>query len=353
MACYQVCHLNGYGSGVIGLVADLATDTAMDMIYTEDYMPGSTLKLETPSDFLLSRDVCSYGYFVLMPNYWDVTQQKLSRVLEFTDQPAACVIDQLDNGDLRARFDRKLNRGEQAQARQQLTRMLNLDLNAQQIRAFHKVDPRWKKSGRGRLFRSPTLFEDVIKTVTSCNVTWPSTVNMNRRLCEVCGRKTVSGAYSFPSAKKLARTRVGTLRGRCRVGYRDQRIVDLAKLFVKGHVDEAWLTDASVSDEEVFKFLITLPGIGPYAGGNIMQLLGRFSRLAIDTETIRHGKTKLGMSGTDAQITKALQAHYEPFGEHKFRSFWFEIWDHYELKAGPSHLWERDLVSKAFTAANL
>ncbi|PCI10687.1 hypothetical protein COB72_02845 [bacterium] len=239
-------------------------------------MGGSILKLETPSDFDLARDVCSYGYFVLMPNYWDVSRQTLSRVLEFVDKPSACVIDQLDDGKLRVRFDRKLDGAEQSHARSQITRMLNLDLDAKAMRAFHKVDPRWKKSGKGRLFRSPTLFEDVIKTVTSCNVTWPGTVNMNRRLCEVCGRKTVSGAFSFPSAKKLARTRLGTLRGRCRVGYRDQRIIDLAKLFVKGHVDELWLTDSTVSDDEVFKFLITLPGIGPYAGGNIMQLLGRF-----------------------------------------------------------------------------
>lgn len=314
---------------------------------------GSILFLHTPSDFDLARDVCSYGYFVLMPNYWDASHQTLSRVLEFSEKPVACVIDQRDDGRVRARFDRMLDRSEQSLARKQLARMLNLDVDAKAIRAFHRVDPRWKKSGRGRLFRSPTLFEDVIKTVTSCNVTWPSTVNMNRRLCEVCGRKTVSGSYSFPSAKKLAMTRLGTLRGRCRVGYRDQRIVDLAKLFVKGHIDEAWLTDPSVSDDEVFKFLISLPGIGPYAGGNIMQLLGRFSRLAVDTETIRHGKSVLGMSGSDGEITKALHAHYEPFGEHKFRSYWFEIWEHYESKAGPSHLWERDLVSKAFTAANL
>jgi 3-methyladenine DNA glycosylase/8-oxoguanine DNA glycosylase len=317
---------------------------------------GSTLKIAPPADFSLPRDVCSYGYFVLMPNYWDVSRQTLSRVLEFDVKPSACVIDQAGEGNggvICARFDRKLDRAEQGQAKAQIGRMLCLDHSAADLRAFHRVDPRWKKSGKGRLFRSPTLFEDVIKTVTSCNVTWPSTVNMNRRLCEVCGRKSVSGAYSFPSAKKLARTRLGTLRGRCRVGYRDQRIIDLARLFVSGHIDEEWLTDSSASDDEVFKFLISLPGIGPYAGGNIMQLLGRYSRLAVDTETIRHGKSVLAMSGTDAQITKALHQHYNRFGEHKFRSYWFEIWQHYESKAGPSHLWERDLVSKAFTAANL
>ncbi len=316
-------------------------------------MVGSILKVDTPTDFELARDVCSYGYFVLMPNDWDVSTQRLSRVLEFDEKPSACVIDQCEDGRLRVRFDRRLDRGEQSHARAQIRRMLCLEMTQDDIRAFHRVDPRWKKSGRGRLFRSPTLFEDVIKTVTSCNVTWPGTVNMNRRLCEVCGRRSVSGAHAFPSAKKLARTRLGTLRGRCRVGYRDQRIVELAKLFAGGHVDEHWLTDPSVSDDEVFKFLISLPGIGPYAGGNIMQLLGRYSRLAVDTETIRHAKAVLGMVGSDAQITRALQVHYDQFGRHKFRSYWFELWTHYESKAGPAHRWERDLVSKALTAAHL
>jgi 3-methyladenine DNA glycosylase/8-oxoguanine DNA glycosylase len=316
-------------------------------------MPGSVLQLDSPVDYDLARDVCSYGYFVLVPNYWDVSRQTLSRVLEFDSKPSACLIDQQSGGKLRARFDRKLSRSEQTQARKQISRMLCLDMDASQMRAFHKIDPRWKKSGRGRLFRSPTLFEDVIKTVTSCNVTWPSTVNMNKRLCEVCGRKSDSGAFSFPSAKKLARTRLGTLRGRCRVGYRDQRIIDLAKLFVSGHVDEQWLTRTDTSDEEVFQFLISLPGIGPYAGGNIMQLLGRYSRLAIDTETIRHAKKVLEMNGTDAQLTKKITAHYEKFGDHKFRSYWFEVWSFYEGKAGPSHTWERDKVSTTFTASNL
>ena len=316
-------------------------------------MPGSVLTIKAPKDFNLPRDVCSYGYFVLLPNHWDVANQSLSRVLEFESAPSACIIDQRPDNSLRVRFDRKLDRAEQQTARQKITRMLSLDTDASEIRDFHRTDTRWKKSGRARLFRSPTLFEDVIKTVTSCNVAWPSTVNMNRRLCEVCGRKSASGAHAFPTAAKIARTRAGTLRGRCRVGYRDQRIIDLAKLFVKGHIDEAWLSDPATDDDDVFKFLTSLPGIGPYAAGNIMQLLGRYSRLAIDTETIRHAKKVLGYEGTDTQLTKVIREHYEPFGNHKFRSYWFELWQFYESKAGPSHTWEREKVSTTFTAANL
>ncbi len=316
---------------------------------------GTTLNIQTPPDFNLARDVCSYGYFLLAPNHWDVDHQHMLRVLEFDQGPSLCIIDQKSpksTPTVRARFDRTLNRQEQSSARAQITRMLCLDTTHEEIKAFHKVDPRWKKSGAGRLFRSPTLFEDVIKTVTSCNVTWPSTVNMNRRLCEVCGRKSASGVPGFPSAKKLARTRVGTLRGRCRVGYRDQRIIDLAKLFAKGAIDEQWV-QVTGSDDEVFKFLITLPGIGPYAAGNIMQLMGRYSRLALDTESIRHAKSVLDMTGTDNQLMKRLKAHYEPFGDHKFRSYWFELWEFYQSKAGPATTWRRDATATMFTAANL
>jgi 3-methyladenine DNA glycosylase/8-oxoguanine DNA glycosylase len=348
----------------------------------------TTLTLRPPADYLLSRDVCSYGYFVLAPNLWHVPTQTLYRMLDLSGGPAAVRIAQpfrkgqprtfepLPRGATRepgkpapsvregreifphepgapltCRFDRTLAREEQSEARAQITRMLRLDEDADHATEFHAVDPRWASSGHCRLFRSPTFFEDVVKTVTSCNVAWPSTVNMNLRLCEVLGRR---GA--FPTAQKLARTRPGTLRARCRVGYRDRRMVELARLFCpRGgkppEVNEAYLADPATPDDEVFKFLKSLPGIGPYAAGNIMMLLGRYSRLAIDTESIRHGKTILGMKGTDGAITKRLARHYEPFGEHRFRSYWFELWTFYEDRNQRANTWVRDEVAKAFTAA--
>ena len=313
---------------------------------------GSTLTIRAPERYDLARDVCSYGYFLLAPNHWDTQRGRLLRVLALADGPALASITQPRAGILRARFDRRLSRPEQHTARARIVRMTAVDTSDDEVRAFHRVDPRWKKSGRGRLFRSPTLFEDVIKTVTSCNVTWPSTVHMNTRLCEVCGRKSPSGARSFPGAKKLARTRPATLRGRCRVGYRDERIVALAKLFARGAIDEPWL-ERDATDDEAFGFLKSLPGIGPYAAANIMQLMGRTSRLALDTESVRHARTVLGMRGENASILKRLERHYEPFGAHKFRSYWFELWDFYESKAGPAHEWQRETSAAMFTAANL
>ncbi len=307
---------------------------------------GSRLSISPPPDFDFARDVCSYGYFLLMPNEWDPTTQRMRRPLHVESGVAVFTLSQPGGRGkpVIASCDRTLSRSEQSDARAQIRRMLQMDDTG--VGAFHKVDRRWKKGGRARLFRSPTLFEDLIKTVTSCNVTWPSTVNMNRRLCE-----TISPA--FPTPAQLSRRKPQTLRARCGVGYRDQRLVDLARLHVRGEIDPAWLEDPGVPDDDVYKFLLGLPGIGPYAAGNVLQLLGRYSRLAIDTETIRHAKTYLGLTGTDRQITRAVEAHYEQFGAHKFRSYWFELWDFYEAKRGPAWTWEPRTTGASFTASKL
>lgn len=322
------------------------------------------LSMATPEDFSLPRDCCSYGYFLLAPNHWHVQTQTLTRPFRL---PGGAVFARLaqprgPGTPLRITLSRTLDATDRAALRAQVVRMLRLDESAEHVAAFHALDPRWKPSGRARLFRSPTLFEDVIKTVTSCNVTWPSTIQMNRRLCEVLGSPApLAGARplprTFPDARKVAAARPATLRARCRVGYRDARIVQLAGLFrtpaAKGGIDVARIESAATPDEEVFETLLELPGIGPYAAANIMQLLGRYSRLPLDTESVRHGRTLLGFKGSSAQIMKRVHAHYAPFGAHAFRSYWFEMWAWYESKHGPANTWERDSTGRMFTAALL
>ncbi len=294
---------------------------------------GSRVSITPPGDFLLKRDVCSYGYFHLAPNHWSPESLTLTRVLSLSGGVLTMTIAQPDDkkgAALQLKCDRALSAGERREAKALVTRMLRLDDEG--VAAFHRVDARWKKSGRARIFRSPTFFEDLVKTVTSCNVTWPSTVNMNRRLCEVV-------APAFPSPEQLARKRAQTLRSRCGVGYRDVRLIQLAKMAVSGEIDAAWFEDSSNPDEVVHKALLKLPGIGPYAAGNMMQLLGRYGFLAIDTETIKHGREALGFEGTDREVEKQVRAHYEQFGEHRFRSYWIELWDRYEQKNGPAWTW--------------
>jgi 3-methyladenine DNA glycosylase/8-oxoguanine DNA glycosylase len=314
----------------------------------------SRSSIPVPADYLLKRDYCSYGYFLLAPNHWDTESHAVVRTLGLEGGAATLRITQATRGEaLSIHADRRLTKPEAADARAAITRMLRLDEGTPVIAGFHKADPRWKRGGRGRFMRSPTFFEDVIKTVTSCNVTWPSTVNMNTKLCLVLGERSESGLHAFPSAERVAKARPATLRARCGVGYRDQRIVDLAKLFVRGDVKPSWFEDPATPDADVREALLELPGIGPYAAHNIMQLLGRYGHIPCDTESIRHAKAVLGMTGTDRELTARVHAHYAPFGPHAFRSYWLELWAFYESRQGPAWTWEREKTAKAFTAAML
>lgn len=311
---------------------------------------GSRLTVRTPGDYLLSRDVCSYGYFLLAPNEWDPIERSHSTVLRLPGGVTRCVVTQpagAVGSDLRLDADRRLGREERPVITGLVSRMLRLDEPADAVAAFHRADPRWAPTGRGRLFRSPTLFEDVVKTVTSCNVAWPSTIKMNEKLCAAIG----DGA--FPSAGELARTRPATLRARCGVGYRDARLVELAKRFSSGDVDILRLEDPETPDDEVFELLKELPGVGPYAAGNIMQLLGRYSRLAIDTETERHARDHLGFRETGRELKARIESHYARFGDQKFRSYWFELWEAYEGRRGPAWSWTRRETGPSFTASSL
>jgi len=314
---------------------------------------ATRLTITPPRDYVLWRDVCSYGYFLLAPNRWDPIDRVFTRVLSLDGGPARVWITQggRKGSPLSVKFDRAITRAERTQANQQIARMLRLDEDHEHVASFHAADDRWKKAGRARLFRSPTLFEDVLKTITSCNVAWPSTIKMNQRLCEVVGP-----GGSFPTAAKLARIKPGTLRARCSVGYRDKRMVELAALFTpgrRGSVDQQWMEDPATSDDDLHEALLELPGIGPYAAANIMQLMGRYARLPLDTESVRHGRNILKYKGTSAQVMKKVHKHYAPFGDQAFRSYWFEMWVFYESKRGPSHTWDRETTGKTFTAAQL
>ena len=123
---------------------------------------------------------------LLAPNRWNPLDRTLTRPLLLEGGVATLTISQegADRGPVEggggrlrwscegkpvaARADRALTRREQGQAKAMLVRMLRLD--DETTGEFHGVDARWARSGRGRLFRSPTFFEDLIKTVTSCNV---------------------------------------------------------------------------------------------------------------------------------------------------------------------------------------
>lgn len=208
--------------------------------------------------------------------------------------------------------------------------MLRLD---EDLRNFHRLHGEAKKRKFGRLFRSASLFEDIVKTMTSCNTTWAQTKRMNDLLCEHIG------GGGFPSPAQLARVDEDDLKQNCRVGYRAKRIIELAKSVVEEKIsldDYEIASNDNFSTEKLDKRLRQIHGVGPFAAANLCMILGRYDRLAIDSETYRHfrdvhgvptPKTSAGLSKLD----KKIRAHYDDYAPYQFLAYWYELWFRYEF----------------------
>lgn len=173
-------------------------------------------------------------------------------------------------------------------------RVLHLDLDLSPFYAMVADDPdlAWAASGAGRMIRSPTVFEDVVKTVCTTNCSWALTTRMITALVAELGEPAVGApptgwrGRAFPTPEAMASVGERFYRDVVRAGYRAPRLLALARDVAGGAVDLEPLGDrTALSDDEVEARLVALPGIGPYAAAHVMLVLGRYSRLILDSWT--------------------------------------------------------------------
>ena len=165
--------------------------------------------------------------------------------------------------------------------------MLRLDEDLSRFYALVDGDPEleWATRGAGRMLRSPTVFEDVVKTVCTTNCTWSATVRMVTGLVEELGLAGPHGR-AFPSAKAMAEAPDELYVDRIRAGYRGPYLRAIAAGVADGTLDLEELDGRSdLPDDEVAERLLALPGVGPYAAAHVMMLLGRYGRLILDSWT--------------------------------------------------------------------
>ena len=233
-------------------------------------------------DFSLAQAVCSHGFYALAPNAWvpstdDVDEHGLfKRSLRFGCKGgeqtvhvrvAQGVLQQSRHPVVLVGFVAQhcVDATHHKQLLQQIRRMIRHDMD---LTAFHDMHPVAKKRGYGRTYRSPCMWEDMIKTFTNCNVTWKRTVMMNRLLCQEIGRG------GFPTPHEIAAVDPDDLKARCNVGYRAPWIVELAKQVSEGAFDLEWFEQPGRTPDELYTKLLTIKGYAKFAASNILQFLG-------------------------------------------------------------------------------
>jgi len=267
----------------------------------------------------------SHGWYRLPPTRWSEREQVLRRAevlggravdLEITHENV------LGNGALQIRGARDTR---ELRAKIGRTFQLGLDLSDFHARARGSAAHEWvADAGFGRLLCGSTLFEDVVKIITTTNTTWRQTVRMNELLVEKCGLRTRSGAHAFPRPEDVAKFSEAELQEDCRLGYRAKTIVMLARGMVDGSIDVEQISDPSQSTEELFESYLTLPGIGPYGAAHLLAMDGRHDFIAVDSEFRRFVRETYhkGRSVSD----KAMLRRYAKWGRWKYLAYWSELW---------------------------
>jgi N-glycosylase/DNA lyase len=208
-------------------------------------------------------------------------------------------------------------------------RVLHLQHDLSGFYALAAGDPElaWVTAGAGRMLRSPTVFEDVIKTLCTTNCSWSLTRTMVTALVTELGDRPAGvrdpRANAFPTPAALAAQDERFFRDVVRSGYRAPHFRAIAGAVEDGSLDLESLGDATrdeVADDEVERRLLALPGIGPYAAAHVMMTIGRNSKLILDSWT---RPTYKRLSGARRQPTDAqIERRFRRYGPEAGLAFW-------------------------------
>lgn len=286
------------------------------------------ITISTPSNFNFRRTVMSHGWYALPPFEFDNEKWTLTRVIDLGPaKPITVTISEAKRGMLNApeasgllpvkRQSRRLrtqllvNSSRQVGKRaadkiaRDVRHMFRLedDMSVFYEAVSHQPEFAWiATQGAGRLLRSPTVFEDLVKMICTTNCSWALTEKMVHGLVSELGREADDGRKSFPTPEVMARQSEEFYRDKIRSGYRAPYLKELAERVASGELNvENWLHAShrgssptvrecssrphEISTAELFKEIKCVKGVGNYAAENLLKLLGRYDGLALDSWT--------------------------------------------------------------------
>ena len=206
---------------------------------------------------------------------------------------------------------------------------MDQDLSGFYAKIAPDPDLSWAARGAGRMLRSPTVFEDVVKTICTTNCAWGATVRMVNALVDHLGEPAVGArgprTNAFPTPVRMAETPESFYRDAVRSGYRGPYLIALARSVAGGELDLEGLAHATTEalpDAELEQRLLSIPGVGPYAAAHIMMTIGRNSRLILDAWT---RPTYAKLVGKERVSDAAIERRFRRYGDHAGLAFWLFV----------------------------
>lgn len=284
------------------------------------------LTIPTPRTFNFRRTVISHGWYNLLPFELDRQQWQLIRVLDRGAKTPVTVTLTATKRAVRINTDSPLNNNDAEQVIKDVRHMLRLDDNLEPFYSTMQTvaDFEWiGTQGAGRLLRSPTVFEDLVKMICTTNCSWALTQKMVTGLVGNLGREADDGRKTFPTADVMAGMPLRFFVNEVRAGYRAEYLKELATRVASGSLDvEGWLK-SDLPTSELVKEIKGVKGAGNYAAENLLKLLGRYDGLALDSWTrakFFQVRNK-GKKTTDKRIAR----YYAKFNEWRGLALWCDV----------------------------
>ncbi|MEP6819129.1 MAG: Fe-S cluster assembly protein HesB [bacterium] len=284
------------------------------------------ITIATPREFSFKRTVISHGWCELLPFQIDQEKWLLTRTLDLEDTKPVTATIRATKRALVINASRRLSQSATKKVVADVRHMLRLDDN---MADFYRLlaadnDFNWiPRQGAGRLLRSPTVFEDLVKMICTTNCSWALTQKMVTGLVENLGRESSNGQRTFPTPEAMALMPLKFYVNEVRAGYRSEYLKLLSDRVASGALDvESWLT-SPLSTADLMKEMRGVKGVGPYAAENVLKLLGRYDGLALDSWTrdkffsVRNN----GRKTTDKKIAR----YYSRFKEWRGLAFWCDM----------------------------
>lgn len=286
-------------------------------------------KISARQPFNFDSVVKSHGWFQLAPFEYDEHAQTFRTPLGLTSgRTIELRVTRLDGG-IQVETG-SLTAAEKNEVKGRLGWMFSLD---EDLTSFYDAilgEPKLahvEQRSMGRILRSPTLFEDVIRTILTTNTLWAATKRMTANLVEQFGLPLPDdpGRKAFPSPEKLASASEAQLRSETRLGYRAPYVLDLARSVASGHLDLESLKTSSLPTGELRKELLRLQGVGPYASANLLMLLGRFDFVPVDSWALKLVSHEWH---ADKPVTaRQVESDFEKWGEWKGLVYYCWDWE--------------------------